>query len=91
MLVFNLSLLKWGYNLMKVRKALATILSICNLHVILLSKTAPRLYTIYKWDVPSIQCKKRLGRYPLMGEVDRPSLVFIDPNIPALAPGHHRV
>jgi hypothetical protein len=26
-----------------------------------------------------------------MGEVDRPSLVFIDFDIPAFVPGHHRV
>jgi hypothetical protein len=49
------------------------------------------LYTIYKWDVPSIQYKKRLGRCPLMGEVDRPSLVLIDLNIPELTPGHQSV
>jgi hypothetical protein len=35
------------------------------------------LYIISKWYVPSIQCKKRLGRCPLMGEVDRLSLVRI--------------
>jgi hypothetical protein len=49
------------------------------------------IYTIYKWDVPSIQYKKRLRRCPLMGELDRPSLVFIDLNIPALASGHQSV
>jgi hypothetical protein len=91
MLAFNRPLLKRGYNLMNVWKALDSILSMCNLHVILLSKITPRLYIIYRWDVPPFQCKKRPGRCPLMGEVDRPSLVFVNFNIPAYAPGHHRV
>jgi hypothetical protein len=49
------------------------------------------LYTIYKWNVPSIQCKKRLRWSNLIQEVDCPSLVFIDFNVPTLTPGHHWV
>jgi hypothetical protein len=44
-------------------------------------------YTIYKWNVPSIECKKRLGCSNSMREVDCPSLVFIDFNVPKLTPG----
>jgi hypothetical protein len=35
------------------------------------------LYTIYKWDVPSIQCKKRLGRCPLLILLDFIILIIL--------------
>jgi hypothetical protein len=61
----------------------------CNLH--LLSKITPRYFTLFTNRMfHPIQCK-RLGRYPLMREVGPLSLVFIDFNIPAFAPGQHRV
>jgi hypothetical protein len=42
MLALNRSLLNREYILMNVLKALASIISMCNLHVILLSKITPR-------------------------------------------------
>jgi hypothetical protein len=47
MLPSNRSRLKMEYNLMNVRKALASILSMCNLHVILLSKITPKYFTLF--------------------------------------------
>jgi hypothetical protein len=47
MLALNRSLLKREYNLMNVLKALDSIVSICNLHVILLSKITPRYFTLF--------------------------------------------
>jgi hypothetical protein len=38
-----------------------------------------------------MQFKKGIGASPLMAEVDHPSLVFIDFDIPAFAPGLNRV
>jgi hypothetical protein len=46
---------------------------------------------IYKWDVPSIQCEKRVRQSMLVREIDRLSLVLIDFNIPAFTPGCRRV
>jgi hypothetical protein len=89
MLAFNRSLLNREYILMNVLKASASIISICNIHVILLSKITPRYFTLltYKWDIPSIQCKRRIRRSISMSEVDRPSLFLIDFNIPMYTPG----
>jgi hypothetical protein len=47
MLTLNRSLLNREYNLMNVLKALAFIVSICNLHVILLSNITPRYFTLF--------------------------------------------
>jgi hypothetical protein len=47
MLTLNHSLLNREYNLMNVLKALASIVSICNLHVFLLSKITPRYFTLF--------------------------------------------
>jgi hypothetical protein len=77
--VINRSLSNREYILMNVLKALASIISMCNLHVILLSKITPRYFTLFaKWDNPSIQLKKRIMRSISTSEADRPSLVFID-------------
>jgi hypothetical protein len=86
MLAVNRSLLQMGYNLVNVREALASNLSMCNL----IEDYTEILYIFNKSGAPSSHCKKALGRSPMMGEVDRPSLVFIDFDIPAFAPGHHR-
>jgi hypothetical protein len=48
MFVLNRSLLNREYILINVLKALASIISICNLHVTFLSKVTPRYYAIYK-------------------------------------------
>jgi hypothetical protein len=47
MLTLNRSLLNREYNLMNVPKALASIVSMCNIHVILLSKITPRYFTLF--------------------------------------------
>jgi hypothetical protein len=47
MLALNLFLLNREYILMSVQKALASIISMCNLHVILLSKITPRYFTLF--------------------------------------------
>jgi hypothetical protein len=41
------SLSKREYSLMNFRKALASILPMCNLYVILLSKITPRCFTLF--------------------------------------------
>jgi hypothetical protein len=46
MLAFNRSLLNRKYNLMNALKALASIFSMCNLHVILLSKITTKYFTL---------------------------------------------
>jgi hypothetical protein len=56
MLVLNCSLLNREYILINVLKALASISSMCNLHVTF----TEIFFTIYKWNVLSIQCKMRL-------------------------------
>jgi hypothetical protein len=47
MLALKRSLLDSEYMLMNVQKALASIISMCNLHVILLSKNTPRYFTLF--------------------------------------------
>jgi hypothetical protein len=47
MLALNHSFLKREYILRNVLKALASIISMCNLHVILLSKITPRYFTLF--------------------------------------------
>jgi hypothetical protein len=47
MLTLNCLLLNKEYNLMNVLKALASIVSMCNLHIILLSKITPRYFTLF--------------------------------------------
>jgi hypothetical protein len=48
MLVLNRSLLNREYNLINVLKALASIISMCNLYVTFLSKLTPRYFTIFR-------------------------------------------
>jgi hypothetical protein len=47
MLTHNRSLLNREYILMNVLKALASIISMCNLHVIFLSKITPRYLALF--------------------------------------------
>jgi hypothetical protein len=44
---------------------------------------------IYKGYVPSIQYELSLDRSKSTGEIDSPSLIFIDLYVPALTPLHH--
>jgi hypothetical protein len=45
--VFNFSPLNREYNLVNVLKTLASIVSMCDFHVILLSKITPRHFTLF--------------------------------------------
>jgi hypothetical protein len=47
MLALNRSLLNREYIRINILKALASIISMCNLHVILLSKITPRYFTLF--------------------------------------------
>jgi hypothetical protein len=47
MLMLNHLLLNREYNVMNVLKTLASIVSMCNLHVILSSKITPRYFTLF--------------------------------------------
>jgi hypothetical protein len=47
MLTLNRPLLNRKYSIMNVLKALASIISICSLHVILLSKITPKYFTLF--------------------------------------------
>jgi hypothetical protein len=47
MLELNHSLLNMEYTLINVLKALASIVSMCNLHVTFLSKITPRYFTLF--------------------------------------------
>jgi hypothetical protein len=47
MLVLTCSLLNWEYILINVLKALASIISMCNLHVTFLSKITLRYFTLF--------------------------------------------
>jgi hypothetical protein len=47
MLVLNRSLLNKEYILINVLKALASIISMCNLHVTFLSEITPRYFTLF--------------------------------------------
>jgi phosphatidylethanolamine-binding protein (PEBP) family uncharacterized protein len=89
-LVLNRLLLNREYVVINALKALASISSMCGLHVIFLSNITPRYFNIiYKWDIPPIQCKKRLRWSNSMREVDSLCLVFIDFNVPTLIPFLH--
>jgi hypothetical protein len=64
-------------------------LYICSISAGLLStlvSTAEIFYSIYKWNVLSIQCKKRFRRFNLVGEVDCKSLPLIDFYVLVLTP-----
>jgi hypothetical protein len=47
MLVLNRSVLNREYSLIIVLKALASIISICNLHVTFLSQITPKYFTLF--------------------------------------------
>jgi hypothetical protein len=89
MSAINCSLLNREYTLINVLKALASIISVWSPCNILIEDYTEIFYIIYKWNVPSIQCKKRLRWSNSMREVDCSSLVFTDFNIPTLTPGSH--
>jgi hypothetical protein len=46
---------------------------------------------IYKGDIPSIQCKMRLGKPKSMRKVDCLSLIFIDFYVPVLTPRLNKI
>jgi hypothetical protein len=51
MLVLNRSLLNREYILINVLKALASIISICNLHLTFLSNITPRYFTLFTYGI----------------------------------------
>jgi hypothetical protein len=59
MITLNRSFLIREYNLANVWKALASIVSICNLHVILLSKITPRYFTLFPKNEMFRSCNVR--------------------------------
>jgi hypothetical protein len=75
---------------MNVLKALASIVSMCNLHVILLSNITPRYFKLFT-NVMFLLFNIRVSQSPLMRKVDRLSLILIDLNIPAFTPGQHGI
>jgi hypothetical protein len=73
--------------LINFRRALAAIVSICNLHVIFFTKNYTVIFNVvYKGNVPSFQCEMSLDRSTPMGEVDGLSLILIDLHVPTLTP-----
>jgi hypothetical protein len=48
-------------------------------------------YMIDEGDIPSVQCKMSLRGPKSMREVDGPSFIFIDFNVPALTPRLNRI
>jgi hypothetical protein len=58
MLVLNSLLLNREYVIINALKALVSIVSMCDVHVIFLSNISKIFYIIYKRDISSIQCKK---------------------------------
>jgi hypothetical protein len=84
MLALNRSLLNGEYNLINVRKALASIVSTRNFNVIFLSKITPRYFTLTTNAMFFLFFKSISMR-----EIDHLILVFIAFNIPAFTPGRH--
>jgi hypothetical protein len=67
-------------------RSLQCIYSPCNLSV----RDCTEVFcTIYKWDVPSAQCKTRLRGPSPTREIVRLSLVSIDSDVPVLTPRSH--
>jgi hypothetical protein len=87
MLVLNFSHLYRAYTVINFLKAFGLIISLWSPCNFLIEYYTEIFYAIYKWNVPSIQCKKRLRWSNSMREVDSPSIVLIDFNVPMLTPG----
>jgi hypothetical protein len=84
MLVFKRSLLNREWILISVLQPLASVISMCSLDVILLSKITIWYFT---WlGIPSIQCKMSLRGPKSMREVVGPSLIFINFYVPVFTP-----
>jgi hypothetical protein len=68
--------------LINVRRTLAVIVSICNLHVIPFIKNyTETFHVVYIENLPSLHFKRRLHRSTSMGEVDDLSIILIDLHI----------
>jgi hypothetical protein len=83
MLALNRSLLNREYDLIYVLKALASTISTCNLHVILLLKI---LHDSGRGYVPSVQREASLSWSKSVREVDGPSVISINFNVPVITP-----
>jgi hypothetical protein len=87
MVVLDRSLLNRGYILMNVLKALASIVSMCSLHVIFLSKIIPRYFRLFTNGMS--RPFNIIRRSSFLRKVDYTSLVLIDFFIPLPTPGRH--
>jgi hypothetical protein len=88
MLVLNVSLLNRAYSLINVLKALASVISMSGLLVIFLLNITPRYFTLFTNGMfYSFSVRRDSGGLIQWGEVDCPSLVFIDFNVAMLTPG----
>jgi len=72
-----------------IHRALVAIVSICNLRVIFYKSHTDIFDVVYKGNWPSFQCKKSLGRFASMGELDGLILILIDPYVSMLTPRFH--
>jgi hypothetical protein len=73
---------------MNILKALASVISMCSLHIILLSKSTPRyFYMIDEGNIPPIHCKMNLRGPKSMRKVDYLSLILIDFYVPKVKVG----
>jgi hypothetical protein len=75
--------------LINIRRALATIVTIRNLHVFFIKNYTEIFHAVYKGNLLYFQCKKSLDRSASMGEVDGPSLMLINLYVPALTSRLH--
>jgi hypothetical protein len=67
---------------------LASIFSVCNLHVILLSKIIPRYFTLFTNGMfRPFNVRRESGGLLWRRKVDCLILILIDLNIPAFTPG----
>jgi hypothetical protein len=78
MLVLDRSLLNRGYILINDLKALASIASMCSPCNFLIEDYTEIFYAVYKWNIPSIQRKRKIRRPNSMRKVDCSSFLFID-------------
>jgi hypothetical protein len=76
--------------LTNIRRALAALVSICNLHVIFFIKNYTEIFhVVYKVNLPFFQSKLSLDCSASMEEADGLSLNIIDLYVPALTPRLH--
>jgi hypothetical protein len=80
----NRLILNREYTLINILKALASVNSVWSPYNFLIEDYTEIYYTIYKWNVPSIQCRMGLRWSTYAREATPLSLILIYFNIPAL-------